>query len=145
MTNRIYKQQVVSSNRASIDPLIKNYVYKGFNSRDSKGNYKLYDMDLVKQDLLNHFYIKKGEKLENPEFGTIIWNMLFENFTAEIKKLISTDVETIINYDPRLEVTSILIDSTPEGIRIQANLIYVPFNISEQLTFNFDRRSGIVS
>lgn len=145
MTNRIYKQQVVSSNKATVDPLSKNYVYKGFNSRNIKSNFKLYDIDLVKQDLLNHFYIKKGEKLENPEFGTIIWNMLFENFTPEIKKLIATDVETIINYDPRLEVTSVLIDSTPDGIRIQANLVYVPFNISEKLTFNFDRRSGIVS
>lgn len=145
MTNRIYKQQVVSSNRGTVDPLTKSYVYKGFNSRNAKTNFKLYDIDLVKQDLLNNFYIKKGEKLENPEFGTIIWNMLFENFTAEIKKLIAADVETIINYDPRLQVTSVLVDSTPEGIRIQANLVYVPFNITEQLTFNFDRRSGIVS
>jgi phage baseplate assembly protein W len=145
MTNRIYKQQVVSNNRATVDPLLKNYVYKGFNSRNAKSNFKLYDIDLVKQDLLNHFYIKKGEKLENPEFGTIIWNMLFENFTAEVKKLIAADVETIINFDPRLQVTSVLVDSTPEGIRIQANLVYVSFNISEQLTFNFDRRSGIVS
>ena len=33
---------------------------------------KIYDIELVKQDLLNHFNIIKGEKLENPDFGTNI-------------------------------------------------------------------------
>jgi phage baseplate assembly protein W len=145
MSNRTYKKKVVASTRATVDPIIRSYRYKGFNSKNTKDNFKLYDIDLVKQDLLNHFYIKKGEKLENPEFGTIIWNLLFENFTTEVKKLIADDVETIVNYDPRISVESILVDSTPDGIRIQANLIYLPFNVTEQLTFNFDRRNSIVS
>ena len=29
----------------------------------------LFDIELIKRDLLNHFSIKRGEKLENPNFG----------------------------------------------------------------------------
>ena len=34
--------------------------------------FRLTDAELIKRDLLNHFAIRKGEKLENPNFGTII-------------------------------------------------------------------------
>lgn len=117
------------------------FTYKGFDSRTLKNNYKLFDRDLVKQDLLNHFHIRKGEKLENPSFGTIIWDILFEPFTEDIKKLIADDVTAIINYDPRLRVNKLLIDSTDMGIRIEAELVYLPFNINERITLDFDRQN----
>ena len=54
---------------------------------------KLYDIELVKQDLLNHFNIIKGEKLENPEFGTNIWLYLFDPLDDELKAAVIEDVE----------------------------------------------------
>ena len=103
-----------------------------------------YDIDLVKQDLINHFYIRKGEKLENPEFGTVIWDMLFENFTEEVKQIIAKDVEAIVNYDPRVTVNSVAIDSTDQGIRIQADIVYLPFNVNERMTFDFDKTNNMI-
>jgi phage baseplate assembly protein W len=94
---------------------------------------------------MNHFYIRKGEKLENPNFGTIIWDMLFENFTSEVQRLITEDVEQIINYDPRVKVNTLTIDSTDQGIRIQADIVYLPFNVNERMTFDFDRTNNIVN
>ena len=112
---------------------------------EENSNYKLYDIDLVKQDLLNHFYIRKGEKLENPEFGTVIWDMIFEQFTEDVKRIIAKDVEDIINYDPRIAVNEIQIDSTDQGIRIQADIVYIPFNINERMTFNFDKNNSVIN
>ena len=66
--------------------------YKGFSTIDQTKKFRLTDFELVKQDLLNHFSIRKGEKLMNPNFGSIIWNMLFEPLTADVK---STIVELI--------------------------------------------------
>lgn len=140
-----YSQRTVSTLRASSATASPSFTYKGFSSNEIKNNFKLYDIDLVKRDLLNHFYIRKGEKLENPNFGTIIWDMLFENFTPEVKELISKDVETIINFDPRIAVQQVSIDSTDQGIRIEAEIIYLPFNINERMTFDFDRENNIVS
>ena len=121
------------------------FTYKGFGSKETSRNYKLYDIDLVKQDLINHFYIRKGEKLENPEFGTVIWDMIFEQFTEDVKELIAKDVEAIINYDPRIIVNEVLVDSTDQGIRIQADVTYIPFNVNERMTFDFDRANSIIN
>lgn len=142
MASRLYNQKTVAVNKASIgNANIGSFTYKGFSSKENKSNFKLYDIDLVKQDLINHFHIKKGEKLENPNFGTIIWDLLFEPMTEEVKTLIAKDVEEIINYDPRIVVQTINIDSTDQGIQISAELIYLPFNVSERMTFDFDKNN----
>jgi phage baseplate assembly protein W len=135
----------VATNKATSAQTSSSFRYKGFSSNEIKNNFKLYDIDLVKRDLMNHFYIRKGEKLENPNFGTIIWDMLFENFTSEVRRLITEDVEQIINYDPRVRVNALTIDSTDQGIRIQADVVYLPFNVNERMTFDFDKTNNIVN
>jgi phage baseplate assembly protein W len=141
---KLYNQQSVAS-RTATTQTSQSFRYKGFSSNEIKNNFKLYDIDLVKRDLLNHFHIRKGEKLENPNFGTIIWDLLFENFTPEVKRLITKDVENIINYDPRIAVNAVTIDTTDQGIRIQADIVYMPFNVNEKMTFNFDKTNNIVN
>jgi len=74
----------------------------------------------------------------------VIWDLLFEPFTEEVKKMISDDVQAIINYDPRIAVNSVIVDSTDQGIRIEAELIYLPFNLNERLKFDFDRSNRTI-
>ncbi len=146
MTNRLYNQKVVATNTVSVgDANQGSFTYKGFSSKSSSKKFKLYDIDLVKQDLVNHFYIRKGEKLENPNFGTVIWDMLFEPFTIEVKDIISKDVQDIVNYDPRVRVNAIMVDSTEQGIRIEANVTYIPFNVTERMLFDFDKTNSIIN
>jgi phage baseplate assembly protein W len=141
---KLYNQKSVATSAAVVSENQGTFTYKGFSSKETAKNYKLYDIDLVKQDLLNHFYIRKGEKLENPEFGTVIWDMLFEQFTEDVKNIIAKDVEDIINYDPRIAVNEVQIDSTDQGIRIQADVVYIPFNVNERMTFNFDKTNSTI-
>ena len=89
-------------------------------------------------------FLYKGEKLENPDFGTVIWDMLFENFTEDVKQIIAKDVEAIINYDPRMTVNTVAVDATDQGIRIQADIVYLPFNVNERMRFDFDRKNNII-
>ena len=145
MAIRLYNQQTAAQRSATVTQNQGQFTYKGFSSNESNKNFKLYDINLVKQDLINHFYIRKGEKLENPEFGTVIWDMLFEPFTPDVKEIIAKDVEAIINYDPRFAVTEINIDSTDQGMRIQADLVYIPFNITERMTLNFDKNNNVIN
>ena len=143
---KIYNKKTVASLTANSSSTSSTaFTYNGFSSQETKSNFKLYDIDLVKQDIINHFYIRKGEKLMNPDFGTVIWDLLFEQFTEEVKKLITEDVEQIINYDPRIAINGVIIDSTDMGIRIEANVTYIPFNINERMTFNFDRENKIIN
>jgi phage baseplate assembly protein W len=146
MATKLYNQKSVATNKASVGDANQGaFTYKGFSSKEVSRNYRLYDIDLVKQDLINHFYIRKGEKLENPEFGTVIWDLIFEQFTEDVKNIIAKDVEDIINYDPRIIVNEVQIDTTDQGIRIQADITYVPFNINERMTFDFDKNNSVIN
>jgi len=143
---RIYNKKSVASAVASVGSLgASAFTYKGFSSKDSANGFKSFDIDLVKQDIMNHFNIRKGEKLMNPEFGTIIWDILFEQFTPDIRNIVVKDVETIINYDPRIAINAISVDTTDQGIRVQADITYLPFNVNEKMTFDFDKTNGIIN
>jgi len=144
--SRTANKRSISVVEASIgDQVETEFKYKGFNSSNQSKNFKQYDIDLVKQDIINHFYIRKGEKLNNPEFGTIIWDLMFEPFTDDVKLAIVKDVEEIINYDPRIEIDTIFVDSTDAGIRVEASVNYLPFNLAEKMQFDFDRNNAIIN
>lgn len=139
---KLYNQKTVATSKASIGSATSaSFVYKGFNSRNIKTGFRQYDIELIKQDLLNHFHIKKGQKLENPNFGTTIWDMVFEPMTEANKKIIAEDVQTIVNNDPRTKVNGVVIDATEHGIRVQVELVYLPFNVVDKMSLDFDSRN----
>jgi phage baseplate assembly protein W len=116
-------------------------VFKGFSSRAELTNYKLYDFDLIKQDLINRLSVRKGERVENPEFGTIIYDVIFEPLTEALKQAIADDISNNLNADPRLSTQDIVVSESEHGISVQATITYVPYNITEKLTFSFDENS----
>ena len=119
----------------------KTVTFKGFSSRADKRNFKLYDFEVAKQDLINRLSVRKGERVENPEFGTIIYDAIFEPFTEELKDAIVEDVTQNLNADPRISTQEILVSEADKGIAIQATITYVPLDITEKLRFNFDENS----
>jgi len=119
----------------------KSVTFKGFSSRADKRNFKLYDFEVAKQDLINRLSIRKGERVENPEFGTIIYDAIFEPFTEGLKDAIVEDITANLNADPRISTQEILVTEADKGIAIQATITYVPLNITEKLRFNFDENS----
>ena len=140
---RLYDKIVLKGNNQS-QKIPGSKTYKGFSSVSMDANsYALYDIPLIKQDILNHFYIRQGERLEQPEFGTIIWDVLFEPLTDDLKQLIKQNVETIVNYDPRVQADEVIVTSYESGIQIECVLTYLPYNISEILQLRFDQANSI--
>ena len=113
--------------------------YKGFSTIDQTKKFRLTDIDLIKRDLLNHFAIRKGEKLMNSEFGSIIWNVLFEPLTADVKALVVGDIQRIISYDPRIRVDNVLVDQLDMGLQVQVELTVLPDNYSDVINLQFNR------
>jgi phage baseplate assembly protein W len=141
---RLYEKLVVNGNTPKLDaPLPRTY--RGFStiSEETQG-YTLYDLALIKQDIINHFHVRQGERLMNPEFGTIIWDVIFEPLTDDLRSLITKNVEDIVNYDPRVRVDDIIITSYENGIQIECDLTYLPYNISESMRFKFDQDNGLI-
>ena len=119
--------------------------YRGFSTVNQVKKFRLTDLDLVKQDLINHFSIKKGEKLMNPNFGSIIWIMLYEPLTAETKAIIVEDVKKVISYDPRLQVNGVLINELDHGLQLQIDLTFLPDNYASKLTLDFNNTNQSVT
>ena len=119
----------------------KGVTHKGFSSRATTSGYKIYDFEVAKQDLINRLSIRKGERVENPEFGTIIYDAIFEPFTEGLKDAIVEDITANLNADPRIATEEILVTEADRGIAVQATITYVPLNITEKLRFNFDENS----
>ena len=120
-------------------------LYRGFSTYNRFKKFRVTDYELVKQNLINHFNIRKGEKLMNPNFGTIIWNTLFEPLTDEVRKIITDDVKKIAAYDPRVSVDNITITEKDFGIQIELDLTYSGNNQTSSLVLKFDRDSQTIS
>tara|TARA_Y100000294_G_C8427416_1_gene285321 strand:- start:15 stop:422 length:408 start_codon:yes stop_codon:yes gene_type:complete len=119
----------------------KSVTFKGFSSKAERQNFKVYDFECAKQDLINRLSVRKGERVENPEFGTIIYDCLFEPFTDDLKEQIIDDVTDNLNADARINTEEILVTEKDHGIAIQATIKYVPLDITEKLQFSFDENS----
>lgn len=114
------------------------YTYKGFSTVGRNKKFRLTDFELIRQDLINHFNIRQGEKLMNPGFGTIIWNMIHEPFTEEVRRVLTEDVTKLVNYDPRILVESINVIEFERGIQIEIILTYLKTNETAALNLLFD-------
>ena len=119
----------------------KSVTFKGFSSKADQQNFKVYDFECVKQDLINRLSVRKGERVENPEFGTIIYDCLFEPFTEVLKDQILEDITANLNADPRISTEEIIVTEADHGIAIQATIKYIPLDITEKLQFKFDENS----
>lgn len=144
MEKSLYRRVVVKSANKELTP-VKSQAYRGISTvNNSSSSFSLYDISLIKQDLVNHFHIRKGEKLENPNFGTIIWDVLFDPLTQILKDAIINDVTSIINYDPRVSASNVTVSQYETGLQIECVLTYLTYSISEQLQFKFDQANNIL-
>ena len=117
-------------------------IYRGFSTLRNAKKYRVTDFELVKQDLTNYFNIRKGEKLMNPDFGTLIWGMLFEPLDEGTRDIIARDISRIVGYDPRLVANDVAVIEQDTGFLIQLTLTYIPNNQTETLSLAFDRNTN---
>ena len=122
-----------------VKKLIPETRYISFSSIDGK---TLYDTDAIKRDLLNHFHTRKGERVMNPEFGSVIWDMLYENMTEANIELIIEDSKNIINSDPRIKLQDISIDVFEHGITLLLDVYFNDFYTNELLKLDFDKNNN---
>lgn len=115
-------------------------LYRGFSTVYKKRKkFNLTDFELAKQDLSNHLHTKKGERLGNPEFGTIIWGLIFEPLTDELKEAIENDLRKIITLDPRLRPEQMVITEYMYGIHVAIDLVFVETDERDTMIFMFDK------
>lgn len=117
-------------------------VFKGYSTVGKEwGNFKIYDIELAKRDLLNEIYTRKGSRLMSPTYGYIVWDVLFDPLTDTIIELIREDTLRIVSRDPRLELRSLNVEENidMQTITVAVILNYVPTATLTELTAVFSR------
>jgi len=144
--SNLYEQIVVKGKTPNVYYNSTSRTYRGISTvNKSRKNKVLFDLELIKQDILNHFHIRQGEKLSDPTFGTILWDVLFEPFTPSLKDLIVDNVKNIVAYEPRVTTNRVIVDTYESGIQVEMELTYLPYNISENMRLKFDKEVGFIS
>lgn len=115
--------------------------FVGFGSPVVGRTKKLYDVELVKRGLLNHFYTRKGERVMDSTYGFIGWDLIFELDVAGVKETLETDARRIIELEIRVKEISINIQSIEYGYVISIDLYFVELDTTDELKIVFDQRA----
>jgi len=114
--------------------------FKGFSTINKvRPSYTLTDDELVKRDLLNEFYTKKGERVMRPNFGSIIWDLLMDPATDTIQQEIEEDVKRITSRDPRVNLINTQIYVLDHAIRVDIDLAFLSTGNEDSLYLTFIR------
>lgn len=125
----------------------KTVIYADFNKDMSISEINLdllriVDEQAVKEAIKNLILVDRGERLFQPEIGSDIRKMLFENLTSETIAIAKDYITTTIqNYEPRASVISVDIIGSLDENDVQ---IFITFNIINReepvvLTVTLDR------
>lgn len=117
--------------------------FVGYSSAGSFRDTKLHDLDLIKADILNQYNTRLGERLMLPNYGSIVWEILFEPLTDQNKEKIVDDAKKIIKGEPRVELNRIDSYQRPNGILLDIDLFFKPFYTIDNLKIFFDRQSDV--
>jgi len=105
--------------------------------------FKLTDEKLVIQDFMNALNIRIGEKVGQPQYGTSLWEFIFEPNTPDVQGKLEVELRRVATLDPRLQVNTVKASPVQNGILIELQVAVAPFNNPQVLSVFFN--SGLNS
>lgn len=118
--------------------ITKPIYFVGFNTVDqSNPPYSLTNIDIVKRDISNQFATPIGTRLMLPDFGTNIYNYLFDPFDDYTKNAIIEDATRVVESDPRVELVNIDAQQDDQTLIIVMELLFRPEAITDSMFVTF--------
>lgn len=119
---------------------MKKGIYRGFSSHEYDANktFSIIDVELVKLDLLNHIFTRRGDRVMMPSFGTRIPDLAFEPLDEITLQILEEDLRFVFNFDPRVKLLDLKIvpNYDANAVTASAKLLYVELNLSGDLDIN---------
>lgn len=119
--------------------------YRGFSSYNYMTNrtHRVFDVEAVKIDLLNHIYTRKGSRLGMPEFGTRIPELVMEQLDEVMIDELEEELRAVVNYDPRVrfvDESSLIITADPDTNTVVAaiRLFYIELGYADTLNLRIE-------
>ena len=100
-----------------------------------KSNY--FTRDAIKYNLINFYSTKRGERVMNPLFGSIIQQTVFENLTSDIDETLKVIIKDEINrYFNFITLQSLNISSSEDINQLIITITYsvTNFGINDTIT-----------
>lgn len=119
-------------------------LFRGYSTvgSDKTRERTFYDIELIKRDLMNHFNTRVGERVMRPTWGCRIWDYLMDPLTPGLRDLIVSEALAVCHADARVQVDSknVRVFERDHGLRIEIDLIYVPYDVVETFAIDFEKR-----
>jgi phage baseplate assembly protein W len=111
-------------------------LYRGLSFRNFSKNksIKLYDVDLIKKDLLNHIFTRRGERVKMFTYGTRIPDLIFEQLDDIALTVITEDLNAVVSSEPRVNLVDLRIVPLYDRNVVIASLVlyYVELDFTDQ-------------
>ena len=125
---------------------LRKGLYRGYSSFEFErvGTFKLNDVELIKIDLLNHIYTRKGERVNMPRFGTTIPDLVFEPIDEETLDTLERELRVVFEYDPRIELLDLQVipEADFNSITAAAKIRLVEIGTVEDIFLNIEFESA---
>ena len=107
--------------------------------------FRITDRSLIIQDLVNAFNIEQGQKVGQPEYGTLIWSFIFAPNTTDTHQDVIAEVRRVIAQDARITTNNVSAFMQDHGMLIEVDLTITTDNSPFILSLFFDTISKKVS
>lgn len=99
----------------------------GFTTHGRKtGSSNLSGRKLAIRDLQNHFGTRRGERVNEPDFGSDLPLLLFEQLDGRTEALIDEDVKRVISSENRWQFVNYKIERGEHSVTVNIDLVYLP-------------------
>lgn len=121
---------------------MRQNLYKGYSSFEYErtGSFTVKDIDLVKLDLLNHIFTRKGSRVRMPRYGTTIPDMPFEMIDEDLLEDLHSELTAVFEYDPRVQLLQLQVIPYYDinTVMASATLRYIEFDVVDMLNLDFN-------
>jgi len=112
----------------------------GFNTQNQFKKFTLVDGELIKRDLLNAFNITQGQLPGRPDYGTTLWDFLFESQDQTTMAAILREVQRVAGGDPRVYLSDVNVYPQENGVLIELEVQFVPNTDAQLLSVFFNQQ-----
>lgn len=121
---------------------MRQNLYRGYSSFEYErtGSFTVKDIELVKLDLLNHIFTRKGSRVRMPRYGTTIPDMPFEMIDEDLLEDLHTQLTEVFEYDPRVQLLQLQVIPYYDinTVMASATLRYIEFDVVDVLNLDFN-------
>ena len=117
-----------------------DYTYTGLfklhkKSGSSIDGFVVHDQDVIKQSIISLIKTHKGSRVYDPDYGTNLHRLVFEQNIARTRNIARTEVKHVITkYEPRAEIKELSVfpnDQNPNEVILVLTVIYIEFGIED--------------